>query len=197
MKHKKVALACLIIASCVSVEAKYTKVSGERSFDRLLDKNELVVVMFYHEGRDMRDQLSDFKSAARGDKYVTYVSASVDDSELASLASTYGVKQFPSFVLFRNGRSYSQKGQTAILTGERSSSAIRRFVRNNFQDYIDDIIENKREARRYSSPSVSFGVGYGAYPYYGGYYGPYYGGYYGPYYGGYYGGSGVSFGFGF
>ncbi len=193
MKHKKLLVIGLVLAGYAGLEAKHYKASSERAFNRLVDKNELVAVMFYHDSKDSRDQLSDFKSASRGDKYVTYISVNLDDRDLGSLADVYKVGTTPTFLLIRNGRTYSEKGKRIVMTGMQSPSAIRNFVRDYFHDYIEDIRERKREEADYNRPSVSFGVGYG-YPYYGGYGYPYYGGYWGyPYYSR----PGFSFGVGF
>ncbi len=190
---RKLLLVGLVVASYVTLEAKYHKASGESSFNRVLDKNELVIAMFYHDSRDNREQLRDFKSAGRDEKYVAYVSVDLKSSSLDQLGDIYKVKNMPTFILFRNGRVYSERGQKAVITGEQGPSDLRNFVRDHFQDYIEDIREKKREEQRESRASVSFGVGYG-YPYS---YGPYYGYPYGYYGYPYYSRPGFSFGIGF
>lgn len=187
-------LLLIAVASIWCVQAKHYKATSERSFNRVLDNNELVAVLFF-DGATMRDQERDFKEAGRGERYVAYVSVDVSKNGLAGLASAYDVKKTPLILLIRNGKVYTERGQRASLKGEQGPAVIRKFVRTYFGDYLEDIREQKREERRASSPSVSFGVGVG-YP---AYYGPYYGyPYYGPYYGSpYYGGSGFSIGVGF
>lgn len=189
---KIIMILSLTLLSYEFLQAKHYKASSERSFDRVVDNNELVVAMFYDHDKDSRDQESDFKDLGKSDKYIAYVSVDLSDKKLHELGAAYSIKATPTFLLIRNGRTYTEHGQKAMLQGEQGPAVLRKFVRSYFGDYRQDLREKKREEARENSPSVSFGVGVG-YP---GYYG--YGPYYGPYYGyPYYGGSGFSFGVGF
>jgi hypothetical protein len=176
----------------MNLEAKYKKAGSEKSFNSVLDKNELVAALFYRSSDDIdvRQQVKDFKSAGKEERNVAFVSVDLDKSDLANIGDLYQVRKTPYFMLFRNGVAY----KSAVLTGEQSLVAIGRFVRTNFSTYLQRIRRRKRERAEENRASVSFGVGYGS-PYYGGYYGgPYYGGYYGyPYYSR----PGFSFGVGF
>jgi hypothetical protein len=192
MKRKLVILAAITVTTGTWLEAKYSKAGSEKSFNRVLDKNELVAAMFYRSSDDIdvRQQVKDFKSAGKEERNVAFVSIDLDKNDLADIGDLYQVRKTPYFMLFRNGVAY----KSAVLTGEQSLVAIGQFVRTNFNRYLQRIRRRKRERAEENRPSVSFGVGYGS-PYYGGYYGgPYYGGYYGyPYYSR----PGFSFGVGF
>jgi hypothetical protein len=194
MKKNGLIVIGLMLASFVGLHAKYNKVRSESSFNSMLDKNELVVVMFYHDDKGMRDQLSDFQSAARSEKNAAYIAINLDKADLSSLGDLYHVNKTPLFMLFRNGVVYKEG---TVLVGEQSSAAIGQFVRDNFGKYLSRIRKRKRREAEANRPSVSFGIGYGypydAYPYYGPYYSPYYGYYGAPYYSR----PGFSFGIGF
>ena len=189
--EKRLLVVVLSVMVICGVQAKYTKITTEHSFNATLDKNELVVVMFYRDEKEMKGQLSNFKSAASGEKNAAFAAVNLDKSDVSELGSLYNVEKTPVFMLFRNGTVF-KKGTGTVLMGEQSSSAIRQFVRENFGKYLSRIRTRKRREAEANRPSVSFGIGYG-YPY-DPYYGPYYG-YYGyPYY---YGRPAFSFGIGF
>ncbi|MBN1549565.1 hypothetical protein JW872_02790 [Candidatus Babeliales bacterium] len=187
--------------------ADVLSVTNKRSLEAVLDKNELAVVLFYEQDREIRkdkatnDQIEamekSFESAARSEKYVRFIRVNLAKDKLDDLRQEYRIGTTPIVMLFRRGLPYEEKGgqeeestfwgmkrgdvkSPVVLTGFRNRSEIVEFIRDSFNEYIDEIKQQKREEaaeRRarsaYYGPylGVSWGTPYYWYPY--GYYGYY------------------------
>jgi len=201
----------MLLGLLTPLNARVRTVKSSALFNSIVGKSSLAVVLFYDHDRAIRRANPDlfeqnvqlestFKTVASRGAYqeagIQFLLANVSRSNLLSTARSYGFKEYPVCVLFKNGRPVPMKsGQRSIIHDFFTAEQLHNMINTLWVDEIDQRIQEKQEERReiareraLYSPSIGFGVGYG-YPYYGGW------GY--PYYGGYWGRPRVRFGIGF
>lgn len=139
-----------------------TKQSG-REFDQQISKSYLMVVLFYSNGKDVRkgtNEKNDINQLLRmyervsskklyDDADVTFVKVNVDGKGASLLPLRYGIKQFPSFIIFNNGQLITEKnGNNAVLTGFVSEMQLQDFIRQHCDTIIKAAIVEKEEERK-------------------------------------------------
>ncbi len=186
--------------------AREKKVRSEKSFYKLVSREELAVVMFYEKNKEtkrdpeMRRNIKDleymFRSASKKPLYrearVQFLQVNIAKRKLDLLAQSFNVTQMPTFMLFKNGIPYKSDGAIVQLKGTVKREQLIAFIDEHFEERIDEIMKDIVEYRKqraqvrryryYSRPYYS--------PYF--YYRPYYNYWYYPYRHGYY-----PYGFGF
>lgn len=172
------------------LQAKGKAITSPNKFDRVLNKNNLVVVFFYEqdkttdkktkkEYRQLKEQLSSLSkeySFKRAGVYFGFVnSAQKHDGEIAK---EYRIKTMPSIVLFKDGGvEKGTFGSPLMHTDPLTKTAIRDFINSHFAERIEKIKKEKTEleeerARQSAAYGPYWGWGYGyGWPY--NYYGPY------------------------
>jgi hypothetical protein len=187
----------------ISARMRERHVKSERQFDKLLSHAELAVVMFYEKNAGVRrherkspdsvalhkEVRADaerleymFSTVSRTSRYreagVFFLTINCAYDALNALASRYGITQFPSFVLFEDGIRVKDNGKSTTLASDTvSSEQLREFIDTYLNQHIEDIIEDKAEARERAIERNLYywgGWGYPSYPYYYWNY-PYYG----------------------
>jgi hypothetical protein len=187
-------------------------VRSSKRFENTVEKNEVVVVMFYRRDKEilndkaMRDKVERMERriqtlATRDGDYrnagVRFLMVNVAKEKLGDLAQEYevDVTDNPVFVLFHNGKPVRKNGAIVRLAGFVSTQKLCDFIDHHLREQIEDILAAKKEAREQRQEEIDNALYFGAYPYYYGYpYGAY--GYYWnwPYYGAPYGGYGYPYG---
>ena len=191
------------------VFARHETAGSERTFDRLIVRNDLVVAMFYESSSELRKDRAErkriqrfermFKNLSNRSRYketkVAFLRVNVAKKGMADVAQEYGIEEVPAFVLFDGGELIEvAAGKPTKLVGYVSRHQLQEFIEQNLKDEIDEVLKEKEERRRRRREEAverSYYYGYGYSPYYS----PYYYGYgFSPYYGGYGLGLGFSFG---
>ncbi len=166
--------------------SKMTSVRSTDKFYRKINKYDLAVVMFYKVDKATRKDDPDlykriknlgrmFKATSRMMLYkeanVLFIQVNVAKrSELNDLAQEFNVKQFPTFLLFKNSVPLRDKNKNIItLTGLVLRQALKNFIDKHLKDDIEDIIEEKAEIRKRRLEEARLRSYY-----YGSYYSPYY-----------------------
>lgn len=157
--------------------ADYYRVHDEKRLDRVIDRHDLVVVLFYNNNMAHESVKQLFKQLSRGYSYhqadVAFVGIDVAREDGADIARAYGVKKTPALMLFEDGRLVFGKDNVPVIaTDIRSTSDMRIVINTYFGDRIEDILRDREESmrcRRSRRSGFRFGISYG-YPYY-----PYYG----------------------
>lgn len=157
--------------------ADYYRVHDEKHLDRVLDKHDLVVVLFYNNKMAHESVKQLFKQLSRGYSYheaeVAFVGIDVARESGADIARAYGIKKTPALMLFEDGRLVFGKDNTPVVaTDIRSAGDIRIVINTYFGDRIEDILRDRAEmmrCRRSRRSGFRFGISYGYqyYPYYG------------------------------
>lgn len=139
-------LVCLVGISCLlSARNKLVRVSSRDSFYNTLARSLYSVVMFYDKSKDvMRDpelkrKTNDleemFASLSKNPDYVEaelmFMRVDVSRKDLAEIAYSLGVKDFPSFRLFLGGQMIKGVGIQGFT------------YRNNVQMLIDDHLADR------------------------------------------------------
>lgn len=169
------------------LNARVDLVKSVHSFNKTKDRAEVAVALFYkkdHEIKKDKELYKNIKTLERTfsrledtKRYeyanLRFLQINVSDPELQELISMYQIDQYPTIIIFVDGKPVKTKSnQLARVTGFISYQAMRDFIENSVGTVIDDIVQDKQAARR-SGPRI--------YPYYSfGYYSPYY---YPPYWG--------------
>jgi hypothetical protein len=138
--------------------------------------------------RHIKKQLDEFKHASRSMTEVDFYSVDLALKDNRQLADRFSITYSPEVLLFRRGKPLRvSEGKMRALKGDFAQelildeSAIITFVTKYFDHDIQQILQEKADAKRElelaraSAPrytSVSFGMGYGPYGYWGG---PYWG----------------------
>lgn len=181
IRNKIVMFVGLVIMTTVmsSSYATYYHARDERRLNHMLDKYDLVVVLFYNKKMAHAAVKQTFKQLSRGYSYhqadVAFVGIDVAHEDGAAIAREYGVRGTPALILFQEGRLVTGKDRApAVATDVKSASDMRLFINKYFGDRIEDEIRDKEErercrGRRSRRSGFHFGISYG-YPYY-----PYYG----------------------
>lgn len=193
---KRVAAGLALVLACswgsdVQAKDRLDKVSSIRSFNKIAEKSEMAVVVFYEKDKKkMRDNKDLTTQVERVERIFSNVSRSFDYKEaemvflqvdvarkdLQGLLGDYGINTIPTYMLFKFGEPVKKGDKIAMLTGMVSSDQIRQFIDIYFKDRIKSIVEEKaklREKRAEENYYYGWGWGFG-YPYYYWNY-PYYG----------------------
>lgn len=146
----------------------------------------------------IKEQLEEFKSAARALQEVTFLVVDLAKRDTQQLEKTYNINSYPEIRLFKNGRQIKENKLTISLKGDFTQDQlleepeILQFVQKYFGKDISTIIKAKAEMKfELAKASASAPRVYGSYwgwggPYWGGYWGgPYWGAGWGWGYGGY------------
>lgn len=175
-------------------KTRLEKVSSTRSFDKLTERSEMTVAVFYEKDKKkMRQDRELATQVERIERIFSNVSRSFDYKEaeilfllvdtsrgdLNGVLADYEISSFPTYMLFKFGVPVKKEGDKfAALKGMVSSDQIRQFIDNYFKDRVKNIVEEKaklREKRAEESYYYGWGWGWGyPYPYYYWNY-PYYG----------------------
>ena len=165
--------------------AKVIEIKSEEKLNRIMRKNILSVVLFYNEDRQtrhdryMREQLrslrQDFKALSVSPRYqdadVVFVTANIARGDLQALWQELGAQEVPVAVLYRDGSVVSDKNNNvAMLPGLFRQGDLKKFINDNLNKDIDDILEIKSERRRARLEEDRLRARY-----YGSYYGPWVG----------------------
>jgi hypothetical protein len=180
---------------------KHHRVTSSRGLADAITMNDLVVALFYVEGKGLVKEVKekihavqrDFRTMSKTDVYeyvgILFASVNVAKEDMLDMVVRYGVVRpaadSPSFALFRGGK------MVACLSGFRDREEMRETIEQYLGHDISRIEKEKdaQRQRRIEAARVRSAENAAAYPYW--YWGgwPYYGGWYGygaawPYYGG-------------
>ncbi|MCX5925696.1 MAG: thioredoxin family protein [Candidatus Dependentiae bacterium] len=189
-------LLCFLLVLCIRISAGDRHVSSDRNFNALISRAELAVVMFYEKDKKlMRHDAECKKLVARlesifshvskvpkyKDARVHFLALNYAHRDLADTADNYAITQMPTYMLFEDGLPIKKGDKPVQLVGDVSYETLRDFIDEYVGDRIEEIREDRAEARRLEAERWQYsGWGWG----WGGYYPYYYWNY--PYYG-YYG----------
>ncbi len=180
-----------------TVVGKEIKISSQARFNKAIAKYRLAVVMFYQRDKQLRhdkslrQQITDlevmFRSLSKAPTYmsadVQFLRVNIGKKDLEQVAQDYGVKDMPAFLLFNGGLpARDQQKNIAVLPGFVSRTQLQAFIEKHLQETIDEVMEEKAEARKRRLERAR--IRYYERPYY--YHYPYYWGGYWPYWHGYY-----------
>ena len=191
-------LICICVLSTVGMVCAHTlSARNERKFYSFFERSNLAIAMFYCVDKELRrdpnmrcrlekmdrifDRMSSLPRFKQGG--LLFIAANTNNDDINQLAHTFGVKQLPSFVLFRDSEPI------AILAGFALQAKLVRFIDNYFSDDLASNIKDYRERRLERAlygPRCAIGVGISS-PCWG-CYDPWYSGY------GYWGGCGPGWG---
>ena len=185
--HRFLAFLCMsmVLPSGVLC-ARTLSARNERKFYNFFERSDLAIGMFYCVDKELRrnpnlrcrlekmesifDRMSSLPRFKQGG--LLFIAANTKNDDIGRLASTFGVKQLPSFVLFRDSEPI------AILSGFATQSKLVRFIDNYFAADLKNNVKDYRERRLERAlygPRCSIGFGisspcWGCYdPWYSGY----------------------------
>jgi hypothetical protein len=194
-KTKSLVFLCIAMAIIVAysffltpVSAKETGVSSERKLQDLVIKNQYAVLMLYQEDSQTRKdkmkreqirQLREMFEAVSSDTVykeadLAFLSANVAKKGVAFLPDRYKIQlqELPAFVIYKNSKpAKGANGQPLVLTGFVDRGKLQDFINQNLEAELQDVLEEKAEARKaeleearirsYYAPRVYFGLGFG------------------------------------
>lgn len=156
-------ISMIVGLQCIQLDGRVrTKQSG-REFDQQISKSHLMVVLFYSNGKEVRKgtgEKSDINELLRmyeqvsskkiyDDADVTFVKVNSDAQWASLLPLRYGIKQFPSFILFNRGRLITaENGENAVLTGFVSQEQLQNFIRQHCDSVIKAVVVEKEQRRK-------------------------------------------------
>lgn len=209
---KNIKLFLFMMASTVSLTARYHQVSSDKSFEDLINKYPYAVVCFAHSGpeegekmdqeekRELRKNFRDLrrrvKDAADSGDYKKYLRKDVgflvidsSSGRAQEIDDAFELNQFPTCMVFKNGKAHSYMSKHAQIFNPISKSSIINLLEKNFEDELYDLVGERKEEEkqereeRLARYAASARYGWGPYGYWGYSY-PYYGwGFAGPRYG--------------
>ena len=160
-------IVCVVIESYAKVRA----IESVRDFNQRLAQQGICVVLFYDSG-DRRDSLTRKKikqlnymfeevgsTPTYDDADIIFAKVNVARKALGDIATKYDVKAFPTFMLFKDGRSCKNKsGRAAILSGFVGSEALKSFIERYCGKEIErlETVKNNEKTRRVSKEKSSW-----------------------------------------
>jgi hypothetical protein len=195
---------CAGLGLLIDLSARQSAAYSKQRFSSLLRKNDLSVVLFYHqdfkskknklEKKNTTELLKDFKAASRIREFsrasVRFISVNTAKSKIKDLADKYGIAKKkiivkdqsimiarPTIMLFKNGKNFNN----IRITGDLSKARIKAFVDQYFSNDIRKVIKEKDEERKRKLEEARYRHYYTPYYYNYGWSWPYHHGYW-PYY---------------
>lgn len=196
----------ILLAIAMPMVAKFHQVTSQKSFEKSINDYPYAIVCFAKSGPDGDEELTkeekkevkgdfrDFrrriKGAADSKKYKEYLKKDVGfllvditSGRAEEIDDDYDLNNFPTCILFKNGKPVSHMASYAQIFDPISKSSILTLLEKHFKNELAGLIEEKKEEERLEREERI--ARYEAYSRYGGPYG-YWGWGGGPYYG-YYG----------
>lgn len=185
---KKIIIAVALFSS-FGLGARYRSADYQAAIDARIDHTTYDVVMLYEESWQLRQdpeerknikQLRSMFNTVSSDHFykqagVVFIKSNIGKNALDDLIEKTGVKEFPAFVLYRNGMLFKDKaGNIPVLTGFVSAQELESFIDQHLKEYMEKYVAFKQERRGCNSCSggyAYYGVGDAYYTY--GYYYPY------------------------
>lgn len=187
------------LAMLNSAFGKHRRVTSSRGLEDAVSMNDLVVVLFYIEKKDVDKEIKEkvreaqkaFRTVSKTDAYdyagILFAGVNAAKEDMLEMTVKYGITRpeaaSPSLALLRGGK------MVACLSGFQDREDIRNVIDQYFAQDITRITKEKdaQRQRRLEAARVRAAENAASYPYWGGW--PYYGGWYGygagwPYYGG-------------
>lgn len=179
-KFLYVVFALSAVGGVMMMYARVRRADSDRKFEYILKNARLAVVMFYEGGKSDKglsvnmDRVKDvFESLGNRGRYedaeIVFIKVNIDKRNLVSLAEEYGITEYPSFILFDEDEVISNSyGSPIMLTGFVSRSELKKFIEDNLESRIGEILKQKDELtkRRREELSVSWVPYYYPYDYY-------------------------------
>jgi len=194
LKKKLLLIVGTAVSLVITLIPRTVTVKSEGSFDRLISRHEIAVVMFYREDRTTGDDSTlkkninateyMFKNVEKKGRYkevnIAFIKVNIARDFLDDVAKRFAVKKVPAFVLFKDGVPVRDKEKNmAMVTGFISRADLINFIEKHLDDDLQEIIDEKeeiRQRRREEAQSWSYynypyyyphyGYGYGYWPYY-------------------------------
>jgi len=210
--NSKYLIPCLLVVSLGFLSnsfGEYQNVKSEKRFLRTVrnPKFNLSIALFYDVVRkrvkdpaqrqameiaNKRNRATKdmFKEASKIFRYddadLIFLAINIGKKRSEDIAATYGVRDVPTFILFKDGLPYKDaSGQIIKITGHLERPQLEKFIDNYFSKSIEKNRKRNQEIRKIkiqqslARPYWGWGGYWGwGYPY-GGWGYPYYGGYWG------------------
>lgn len=148
-----------VVLSAVSLHVHgrgISNVYSVRRFDDMIQSAPFAVVVLYNESdstpvwqQRKNDRLEDaLESVSRDRLYqdadVEFVMLNVADGKLQDVAKDFGVTQFPSVLLFKNGYAVERGSRPTQLSGYAGSSSLKGFINNHLRTAMHDYVDDQR-----------------------------------------------------
>ena len=170
----------------------FHRVTSENRFESLIDKYPYAVVCFSPSGaepgqrleRDVKRQLrSEFKDLRRSlkaasdssdykkhlKKDVGFLVVDTASGRAQEVDDRYAIENFPTCLLFRNGRPISHRSAMAMIVAPISKASLLSFIDRHFEDELEELLEERKEEERQRRlERLAYArYGYGPYSYWG------------------------------